>query len=115
MNVTRDDIGTDRFDLALDLLAEGRSFALSGVSFFLEEPDVVRCNAWTDWQPENLDETRAQHEIVRAQEAFSLLSNRSPRFASLVQGRSPRYSVGYDYGTGGVELYYLSGDKLMKS
>ena len=45
-----DEVGTQRFDIALELLRDGRSFTFDNVNFFLDDDATVRVGSYTPWR-----------------------------------------------------------------
>jgi hypothetical protein len=103
-----------RFDVALELLREGKSFSIAAVSFWIDhEHQVLDVSVATQWKIENLTMEIGAAEIEKGKEVLAALLNCSSEFEKIVRGLSPRFSLIHDYHTGSVEVGYLMDDKLI--
>ena len=109
------ELSSQRFDVALDLLQEGSSpLEFSGVNFSLDrENQILRVYVLTQWLVENLNEHRAIAEIEKGKDAYDYLIRNSDHFGRIVKGFQPQFSLVNDYGSGSMEICYLSADKLV--
>ena len=104
---------TQRFDVALELLREGRSFTFDGVSFWIAPDGSLQVSIDTSWRIENTTEQTALSDLERAKNVLAQLVRESVAFKSITEGRPQEFSLGYDCGKSGVELARLVEGKLV--
>jgi len=104
---------TQRFEVALELLREGKAFTYNGVSFWIAPDGSLRVSIDTSWRIENTTEQTAFSDLRRAQEVLAHLARESVAFKSIIDGRPQSLSLSYDCGKRGVELARLVDGKLV--
>jgi hypothetical protein len=100
-----------RFDQAIEALAEGNSVAFQDL-LLSADADGVTCHVETSWHPGNLTEENARVDLARAERNLTVLLKASERLRHVVDGHSVSYVLVEDYGTGLAELCRLVGGKL---
>ena len=107
------ELNSMRFEAALELLREGKSFEFSNADFYLDKRNkIIEIRSITSWELQNLTEQRALEEIERGRIIFNYLIDESPKFAEIIKFYQPRFSLIHDNGTGAVEICYLSENKI---
>ena len=91
-----------RFEVALELLREGRSFTFDGVRFSLT-PDALLVIAIESsyWPPDNMNEQTALSDLQRAQGVADYLARENLSFASIYQKHQHLHILLNYYGHGG--------------
>jgi hypothetical protein len=88
-----DDPQSQRFEVALQLLRDGRGITYRGVFLSLRQPKLLACGVITHWRVANITDDIAQREISRGKKLVDALVAESPSFARLVAGREMRFSL----------------------
>jgi hypothetical protein len=104
---------TQRFDIALELLREGKSFTLDGVNFWITPDGSLRVSVDTSWRIENTTEHTALSDLERARIVLAHLAHESVAFKSIIEGRPQDFILTYDCGKSGVELARLVDGKVI--
>jgi hypothetical protein len=104
---------TQRFDVALELLREGKTFTFDGVSFRIAADGSLQVSVQTSWRIENTTEQTALSDLERAKKVLAHLTLESVAFKRIIEGRRQCFSLGYDCGKSGVELARLVDGKLV--
>jgi hypothetical protein len=100
-----------RFDQAVEALAEGNSVAFQDL-LLSAGADGVTCHVETSWQPDNVTEEKARVDLARAERNLTVLLEASERLRHVVGSRSVSYVLVEDYRTGLGELCRLVGGEL---
>jgi hypothetical protein len=101
-----------RFQLALELLREGRPFIYSAVTFCFTSNDELECAAHTSWGFDSPTEETARNDLVRAKTLVHQMLDKIPDFAELIGNRKIRFCLIVDYSTGIGTLCRLDGDDI---
>src|SRR5919198_4496543 len=91
-----------RFEVALELLREGRSFIFDGVRFSLT-PDglLVVAIESSYWPPDNMNEQTALSDLERAKSVADYLARENPSFAEIYRKHRHLFILLNYYGHGG--------------
>ena len=108
LRVSETDLGTRRWDVALELFRDGRKIVFEDVGFHFEKPDVVVVTA----ESPDTDTTlaNADQKFDRALSCLEMLQGQDERFRRLVAGRRVKLELIYDYGTGAVLVAVREGE-----
>ncbi len=109
------EINTRRFDVALELLREGKSFTFDGVNFWIVPDGSLNVRVYSSWQMSNITEQNALSDFERVKSVCAYLVRESSAFASVVKGRPQSLSLVYDCGNSSVEVGRLVGDNVVLS
>ena len=104
-----------RFEVALELLREGRSFTFDGVRFSLT-PDglLVVATGSSYWPPDNMTEQTALSDLHRAKNVADYLARENSSFAAIYQKHRHLFLLLNYYGHGGgMEAARLVDDRVV--
>jgi hypothetical protein len=90
-----------RWNLALQLLADGETVILRGVSLTLR-PQVLEALVQSTWDLEHATAETARADIARGERVVGALLESSEEFAKLVGDRTVEYRAIDDYGMGAI-------------
>ena len=91
-----------RFEVALELLREGRSFSFDGVSFSLgSNGQLIVAIESSFWPPENITEQTALRDLERAKNVADYLAKENAAFATTVENHPQLFILLNYYGHGG--------------
>ena len=107
------EINTRRFDVALELLREGKSFTFDGVNFWIALDGSLNVRVYSSWQISNITEQNALSDFERAKSVYAYLVRESSAFASLVESRPQNFSLLHDSGNSTDEVGRLVGDNVV--
>jgi hypothetical protein len=102
LHVSETDLGTRRWEVALELFREGRRIVFDDVGFHFEKPDVVVVTAESSDSDTTL--AKANEKFERALSCFEMLRAEDEGFRGLVADRHVKLELIYDYGMGAVLL-----------
>ena len=104
-----------RFEAAIELLRERRSFIFDGVSFGLAaNGQLVVAIESSFWPPENITEQTALRDLQRAKNVADYLAKENAAFAALVGNHPQLFIMVNYYGHGGeVEWARLVGGRVV--
>lgn len=106
--VSEEDLGTRRWDVALELLRDGQTFIFEGVGLHFEKPDLLVVTVESPDADTTLALADAKFE--RALSCFEMLSRQDDRFRALVKQRRVKFELIYDYGMGAVLVAVRDGE-----
>ena len=113
MKVT--EVGTQRFNAALELMREGQSLNFNDVYFYLGNEGILDVSVDASKIIEEITKDSASEDMERAVATMSYLKDNSSEFAFIVKDYKPEFVLFSNYGTGVVELARLVGDKIVWS
>jgi hypothetical protein len=91
-----------RFEVALELLREGKSFTFDGVRFSLASGGfLVVAIESSYWPPDNMNEQTALRDFQRAKSVADYLAGEKPSFASIYRKHQHLFILLNYYGHGG--------------
>jgi hypothetical protein len=92
-----------RWDLALELLRDGKPVVVADVVLRLSRPRLVTATARSAWSdPDRIDAADALEDLRRAESVLSEVRRVSPSFRELIAGRDIELEVVVDYSTGSL-------------
>lgn len=103
------DLNGRRFEVALELLQEGRPFVYEGITFRLTGSDQLECGVQFTGP---LDDEGARRDVNRARGILKQMMRTSPEFADIIDNRKIRYCLIDDYAIGQVTLCRFDGDDI---
>ncbi len=108
-----DRVDDPRFKLAIDLLNDGRAIVFKNVELWINrENRVIEIRILVE-SAHRLGEENAKGHLNRGKDTFDFLKANSKTFDAIVATLSPRFSFVFDYGTGAVEVGYLSNGNII--
>jgi hypothetical protein len=111
-----DDVNTQRCEVALQLLNEGRTLTFEAVNFFLSPDGYLNVDIDSSWWIGNANEARALVDLERAQCILAHLIHESPRFAEMIVGHPERFTLSYFDGRDSVLLgTFVNGEIIWQS
>lgn len=109
----------DRFDLAMELLAQGEFVIYRDVRLHIGRDGSLECAKPSSWQPENMTEERALEDLATVESVLGELKT-SAKFSQVISGRAVRLQLTDDYNTdegimrgGGDNVVHLTNGKLV--
>ena len=113
----KDDLHIDellgpRYELALDLLREGKPFYYLGLRFEVQSDGELECGVQTTSNRDSLTEEQACHDFERAKAIVQRMLSEAAGFADAVKSRRIEYCLIDDYAIGIVTLCRLDEDEL---
>ena len=108
-----DEINTQRFEVGLRLLEEGRPLKFERVNFWFSTDGAFNVDVESSWAIENTNELRASADLERAENVLNYLISESPRFAKMVMGHPQRFTLSYSDGRDGVLLGSFEDGKIV--
>jgi hypothetical protein len=110
LRVSETDVGTRRWDVALELFREGKRMVFEDVGFHFERPNVLVVTAVSPDAHATL--AKVNEKFERALSCLEMLGAEDERFRELVAGRRVKLELIYDYGMGSVLLAEREGENL---
>ena len=107
-----DEINTQRFAVALQLLKEGSTLTFDAVNFWFSA-DYLNVDVESSWWIGNTNEERASADLERARGVLAYLVGESPDFAEMVRGHAQRFTLSYFDGRDGVKLGHFADGKIV--
>jgi hypothetical protein len=101
-----------RFEVALELLQEGRPFIYEGITFHLTGSDELECGVQFTGP---LDDEGARRDLNRARNILKQMMDTTPEFAEIIDNRKIQFCLIDDYAIGRVTLCRFDGDDIMWS
>lgn len=101
-----------RFDIAMELFAEGNTISYKKVWFILSGADFVVGTMQSSWKPENVSDIRALEDFRIIDYVFSELKESAPKFLEIVQKRKLKKELVDNYGMGSVGVAYMEDNKI---
>ena len=111
MNVS--ELNTPRFNIALELMHEGKPLTFEGINFWIDPTGVLRVDVNSSWEIAKITDQTALNDLERANNVLAYLNRESSEFAQLAKAYSPTFYLCSDYGTGVVELARIVDGKLV--
>ena len=105
MKVT--EVGTQRFDVALELMLEGQALLFNEIYFSIRGSSELSVAVCSSKDRPNITQDSASADIERGIHTLDYLRSNSGSFAAIAKDREPKFSLCLDYGTGAVELARL--------
>ena len=94
-----------RIKSAIVLLSDGHTFKVGNLTFSCRDKKHFSVTGWTVKNDlKNITITTALTELNETKELFTKMTVASEELADFIQGRQVEYSLGYDYGMGGLEI-----------
>lgn len=94
-----------RIKSAVVLLTDGHTFNVGDLTFSCRDKKHFSVTGWTMKNDlKNITKTTALIELNEIKELFTKMTAVSNELADFIQGRQVEYSLGYDYGMGGLEI-----------
>jgi len=109
LELSVDDPHGQRFEVALELLREGRPISYRGIHIFLRDPELVECGVITKWAPADITEEIARGEMLSGKDTIDALVAENSSFAEIVSGRDMRFSLISWDGMAYTEFYRMDG------
>jgi|KBSSwiStaDraftv2_1062776.scaffolds.fasta_scaffold786666_2 hypothetical protein len=107
------ELNTPKFNIALELMHDGKSLAFDGIDFWIDPSGVLRVSVNSSWQIANITDETALNDLERANNVLSYLNRESSEFAQLTRDHPPSFCLSSDYGTGVIELARIVDGKLV--
>jgi hypothetical protein len=108
-----DEVNTQRFTVALQLLEEGSTLTFEGVNLWFSKDGYFNVDVESSWWIENTNEMRASADLERAKNVLAYLISESPRFAKMVRNHPQRFTLSYFDGRDGVRLGSFEDGKIV--
>jgi len=111
-----DEVGGPNWAAALGMLLEGGYVVYQGVGLTTAHPTTghteplgaLRVRVFTEWQAQNLTESRARADLARGQAIVERLQEESPEVRDLALRQGVEYELLDDYGMGAVLIGTLT-------
>jgi ribulose bisphosphate carboxylase small subunit len=95
----------DRINNAIILLTDGHTFKFGDLTFGAKDENHFSVTGWTLCNDlKNLTKQRALDEMNETKSLFNKMTSVSPELTDFIKDRQVKYSLGYDYGMGGIEI-----------
>jgi hypothetical protein len=94
-----------RIKNAIVLLQNGHHFKVGDLTFRCKERKHISVTGWTVCNElKNLSKDKALTELNETKDLFNKMIASSQELADFIKNRQVEYSLGYDYGMGGLEI-----------
>ena len=94
-----------RVNNAIILLTEGHTLKIGDLTFDAKDEHHFSVTGWTLCNDiKNLTKQSALDEINETKTLFNKMISVSPKLTNFIKDRQIKYSLGYDYGMGGIEI-----------
>lgn len=102
-----------RIKNAIILLKEGHPFNVGDLTFGCRDNGHFFVTGWTLCNDlKNMTRQRALIELNETKSLFNKMTSVSPELTDFIKDRDIQYSLGYDYGMGGLEICNETGGQI---